>query len=104
MPWASPVKITRKDGSVEIRPSLTYAERRDRTRHSSRRVLTRKMKQRVLERDGYTCQGCGTMRGPFHVDHIRPYSKGGWQNDQNLQTLCVPCNSRKGATWDRTSG
>jgi len=102
MPWASPVKITKADGSVEVKPALTFRKRRDLTRHSSRRVLSQKAKTEILVRDDYTCQDCGTTIGPFHVDHIRPYSKGGWQDPRNLQTLCVSCNVRKGATWERT--
>ena len=31
------------------------------------------------------------------VDHIKPYSKGGTHDLENLQCLCWPCNSKKGA-------
>lgn len=102
MPWASPVKITAADGSVRVEPPLTYAQRRNLTKHSSRQVLSREMKDEILLRDCFTCQSCGTTQGPFHIDHIRPFSKGGWQDPRNLQTLCVPCNSAKGASWERT--
>ena len=104
MPYAGPVRITAADGSQTVEPALTYAQRRNLSSHSSRRVLSASDKRRILERDSYTCQNpeCGTEVGPFHVDHIRPYAKGGWQDDSNLQTLCVPCNVAKGATWERS--
>jgi hypothetical protein len=102
IPAAGPVKVTKADGTVEVKPALTYAQRRDRTAHSSRQKLRPADKQRILERDNHTCRNCGTTKGPFHVDHIRPYSKGGWHVDSNLQTLCAPCNARKGATWERS--
>lgn len=33
----------------------------------------------------------------LELDHIRPSSLGGGFCVENLQTLCGPCNSRKGA-------
>jgi hypothetical protein len=50
----------------------------------------------VWERDDFTCRECGTRRD-LSVDHIVPESKGGAMTPENLQTLCRPCNSRKGA-------
>jgi 5-methylcytosine-specific restriction endonuclease McrA len=50
----------------------------------------------VWERDNYTCQHCGSRRN-LTVDHVFPESKGGKMTMDNAQTLCKPCNSRKGA-------
>ena len=54
------------------------------------------------------CQQCGILtkfngprKGPrtdrFSCDHIDPQSLGGGDGPENIQTLCVPCNARKGA-------
>lgn len=50
----------------------------------------------VFRRDGYRCLECGRT-DDLSVDHIAPLSLGGSNDLSNLQTLCRPCNSRKGA-------
>lgn len=57
-------------------------------------------RERVLERDGYTCQGCGVtstrVDSVFHdVDHVVPKSEGGSHALGNLQTLCPACHAEK---------
>ena len=53
----------------------------------------------VFRRDGYRCQHCGLIgtREQLEVDHVAPFSRGGPDSFHNLQTLCRPCNRRKGA-------
>lgn len=44
---------------------------------------------------GYQCVKCGkTTR--LGLDHIRPVSKGGCTEIDNLQLMCGPCNEAKG--------
>lgn len=50
----------------------------------------------VYERDGHACLRCGRT-DDLTLDHIYPWSKGGLDSYENLQTLCRPCNSSKGA-------
>jgi hypothetical protein len=54
--------------------------------------------KQVMERDAYRCQepGCGSWHD-LTVDHIIPESHGGPTTLDNLQTLCRPHNSSKGA-------
>lgn len=64
------------------------------------RTLNEKIRLQVLKRDSYKCQKCGrspaTHRELFlHVDHIKPFSKGGDNGIDNLQTLCNKCNLGK---------
>jgi hypothetical protein len=48
----------------------------------------------VFERDGWTCQRCGSHHD-LTVDHIVPRAGGGSDDPSNLQTLCRSCNSSK---------
>ena len=64
--------------------------------------VTRSQRARILERDGYKCQQCGSEDQPC-IDHIIPVSRGGDSSDDNLQVLCLPCNTKKGNKVDSTS-
>ncbi len=66
-----------------------------------RRDIPLKLRLNVLKRDNFKCVLCG--RSPatdfgviLHIDHIKPYSKGGKTEIKNLQTLCAECNLGKG--------
>ena len=57
------------------------------------RVINEKIRLQILKRDNYKCQKCGrspaTHAGIFlHIDHKKPFSKGGSNEIENLQTLC----------------
>ncbi len=60
-----------------------------------RPAIPRRIRDLVYLRDGYRCVTCGTGRD-LTLDHVRAYSKGGPDTIENLQTMCRPCNSRKG--------
>lgn len=54
----------------------------------------------VLQRDRFTCCSCGaspaiSLGVELHIDHIKPWSKGGETVLENLQTLCSVCNLGK---------
>ncbi len=58
-------------------------------------VIPRNVRWAVWKRDDFRCKQCGT-RDNLSVDHILAEAKGGTLDMDNLQTLCRPCNSRKG--------
>jgi hypothetical protein len=55
-------------------------------------------RERVFARDGYRCRACDGTED-LRVDHVRPRRYGGSNKMDNLQTLCNPCNSSKGARF-----
>jgi hypothetical protein len=59
--------------------------------------ISKELRWAVWLRDDFTCRECKT-RSNLSVDHVIPESKGGTLEIDNLQTLCRPCNSRKGTS------
>jgi len=68
---------------------------------TKRKTIPPKLKLKVLKRDKHKCQICGKSPSTdpeleLEVDHILPVSKGGTNELDNLQTLCIYCNRGKG--------
>jgi hypothetical protein len=61
------------------------------------RAVPAETARQVWQRDGRECRHCGDTSGPFHLDHIYPWSKGGPNTLENLQVLCISCNLSKAA-------
>jgi hypothetical protein len=59
-----------------------------------RPAMSEKVRRQVYERDGWACRLCSSTDG-LVVDHKWPYSRGGTNALENLQTLCADCNQRK---------
>jgi len=57
----------------------------------------------VLKDSKSRCALCGATKNerPLHVDHIKPRSKGGKTEYDNLQVLCSKCNQAKGNKDDK---
>ena len=57
-----------------------------------------KIRARILRRDCGLCQPCkrqGRLTLAVQVDHIVPVSKGGGDEDVNLQSICLACHDDK---------
>lgn len=56
-----------------------------------------------MKRDNFRCKLCGRSAQDgvtLEVDHIKPVSKGGKTELNNLWTLCRDCNRGKAAKYD----
>lgn len=55
--------------------------------------------QKLLKLQGDRCVACKARldEAGFHIDHIIPLSRGGTNEDKNVQLLCPPCNQAKAA-------
>jgi 5-methylcytosine-specific restriction endonuclease McrA len=59
------------------------------------RTISKGKREKVYKRDCYKCVSCGSGEN-ITIDHIKPVSKGGTNKIDNLQTMCFPCNQKKG--------
>ena len=68
--------------------------------HKTKRDINLRLRFKVMQRDNFKCCICGSSPATdptviLHVDHIKPWSKGGETTLDNLQTLCSDCNLGK---------
>jgi len=68
--------------------------------HRTSRDPSLRLRFRILKRDNFSCRACGASPAltpglELHVDHIEAWSLGGETIEENLQTLCEPCNLGK---------
>lgn len=84
--WANEGELAPRDDSVKKA-----------RRHTSRNINWR-LRALVLIRDGARCRLCGAVpsdRIRLHVDHVKPWIRGGETVLGNLQILCNVCNIGK---------
>lgn len=65
---------------------------------SKRKSVGPRLRFDVFKRDAFTCQYCGQTPPTviLHIDHIVPVANGGTNDEVNLITSCVDCNTGKG--------
>ena len=73
--------------------------------HSTSREINLRLRFKVLQRDNSKCCYCGASpaKDPsvvLHIDHIKPWSKGGETTIDNLRTSCNKCNLGKSDLYD----
>lgn len=84
------VGTTPAEETAGLKPRKTLAA-------SARRPVSARVRLNTYQRDGYACVLCGS-HDDLTLDHIIPVTAGGTNDPDNLQTMCRPCNSRKGVT------
>jgi hypothetical protein len=81
--------------------AVKEAKRVDIAVPEDRRDIPLGLRFRVLNRDRFRCVLCGdspsgNLQCKLRVDHIVPWSRGGKTRDDNLRSLCEPCNLGRG--------
>ncbi len=49
------------------------------------------LQRKILQRDGWRCQLCGSMRA-LEIHHLQRRSQSGVDSEDNLVTLCSECH------------
>lgn len=95
-------KIERIDKSILLNlkpvPWLKHHDSKKNTYQTrKRKSIPGVLRHEVFKRDGYRCVECGATNKEttLHIDHIIPFSNGGTDELNNLQTLCETCNLAK---------
>jgi 5-methylcytosine-specific restriction endonuclease McrA len=78
-------------GGYQVRPTLSRSSHR--RRH--RRHIPNALRRQVFARDEHRCVVCGA-EDMLSLDHVLPYVRGGGDTEDNLRTLCLPCNKSRG--------
>jgi len=55
------------------------------------------LRKEIYARDGGKCLQCGSDYN-LTIDHVVPISRGGKNIADNMQTMCAPCNVKKGSS------
>ena len=76
------------------RKKSTYEWRR---KEANKYTVDPEIRSAVFEKHGEVCVECGSIDN-ITLDHIIPVVKGGEDSIENLQPLCVSCNSKKGSS------
>ena len=109
--WARRVRELRDEEGYEI---LSHNDRSDlkpgqyilesaKPKPAFARSISKETRAFVLDRNGFTCQMCGSAAGephPYdngrktrlHIGHILDKSKGGNDEPSNLRAICSVCN------------
>lgn len=83
-----------EDGKIYLKDSFVVIGDSE----GDRPMMPPSLRMAILNRDKFTCGYCGSAQGPFDVDHIVPWSRGGsFASEDNLICACAPCNRGKGA-------
>lgn len=75
--------------------SMGKGKNHKKPKDNTRRNFRTDEKSYVLRKYKNKCSNCGVV-DDLTINHIKPLSRGGTNDLDNLKTLCRACNSKKG--------
>lgn len=92
------IRICRSSYDQRLRNQALHAKRRRRLAAARRKGTHTNEEWSALKNEFLMhCVRCGCVPGKLVKDHITPLYQGGSDGLENLQPLCIRCNSSKGA-------
>ena len=81
---------------------LSFTENARAVRPTIRATFSKEERTAIARNQRYRCMYCGVRltSDNLQIDHMDPVSRGGSNDDENLQALCRRCNIRKGNHTD----
>ena len=81
---------------------LSFTENQRAVRPTIRATFSKAERAAIARSQRYRCMYCGVRltSDNLQIDHMDPVSRGGSNDDENLQALCRRCNIRKGNHTD----
>jgi len=96
-PWRMIRQLHQEGFLVKVKKGI-YRYDPDSIKNVDLLVFPQKVKKEILERDNYSCVVCGKGKKDgveLVIDHIKPKDKGGTNDINNGQTLCMEHNLLK---------
>ncbi len=92
-------RVETKNDQDHISPTTSDKSEAERKTEKTR-TIPLSVRVKVLSKDNFRCIFCGKSPATdigtkLHIDHIVPFSSGGTNTLENLQTLCEECNLGK---------
>jgi len=95
--WKSIRKFLIEAGKLQVSGDFLASDLADSWKiDAARPAIPTELRNYVFERDGGQCVYCDSLEGPFELDHVNPWSRGGDHEAGNLVVSCRACNRKKG--------
>ena len=100
--WVGTRWTSIKAMDVSLWMILSLTENTRSVRPTIRVTFSKEERAAIARSQGYRCMYCGVRLRTenLQIDHMYPVSRGGSNDDDNLQALCRRCNIRKGNHTD----
>ncbi len=98
--YKSGEKIDIEEKTIEKKPIINFTNNKIKNMIGKTRTIPLSIRVKALSRDNFCCIFCGKSPATdvgtkLHIDHKIPFSKGGTNDIDNLQTLCEEGNLGK---------
>ncbi len=90
-------EVINQDTPQVKQPKVKKTKQGIKSKSKRSRYISKSVRVAVFRKDNFKCVFCGrsSKQVELQIDHIYPFGKGGSNEIDNLQTLCIDCNQGK---------